>query len=348
MNSQNKKEILMSENLEEKKMSADGVSFTKEPVTPEGGAAKHSPTGTDKKKKVDPTADKVADGVTKVTKNPEVAVEGYKSKMKEEDDYEDDEDDNDDDDDLDEAVDVAGLFEGLDLSEDFKAKAQLVFEAAVNEAAAAKAATIAESLEEDLKEQFETSLNESLEEIVENLDSYLDYVVQEWMQENELAIESGIKVEMAESFMAGLKELFYEHNVEIDEETIDVVAELEEELEAMKEAANKAINEKIELDEELQELRAARVFETMTEGLSQAQVERFRVLSEKLDHSDLDSYKDDLATIKESFFKKKAEATITEDLDEAAGEILVEDTTPMKKSGDPSINAYANFLSSLK
>jgi hypothetical protein len=341
------KEILMSENLEEKNlMGADGYSTVPAPETPEGGTAKQSPTGADKKKKVDPKAETVTDGETKVTKNPEVAVEAYKSKMKEEDDH--DEDDYDEDEKLDEAVDVAGLFEGLDLSEDFKAKAQLVFEAAVNEAAAAKASQIAESLEVDLQEQFETSLNESLEEIVENLDSYLDYVVQEWMQENELAIESGIKVEMAESFMAGLKELFYEHNVEIDEETIDVVAELEEELEAMKEAANKAINEKIELDEELQELRAARVFETMTEGLSQAQVERFRVLSEKLDHSDLDSYKDDLATIKESFFKKKAEATITEDLDEAAGEVLVEETKPVGKSVDPSINAYANFLNTLK
>jgi len=327
----NQKEILMSENLEEKTvMAADGKSSVEAPVTPEGGAAKHSPTGADKKKKVDPTADKVADGETKVTKNAEKAVEFAEEAE------------------LEETVDVAGLFEGLDLSEDFKAKAQLVFEAAVNEAATTKAAAIAETLEEDLKEQFETSLNESLEEIVENLDSYLDYVVQEWMNENELAVESGIKVEMAESLMTGLKELFYEHNVEIDEETIDVVAELEEELSEMKEAANKAINEKIALDEEVQKLRAARVFETMTEGLSQGQVERFRVLSEKLDHSDMESYKEDLETIKESFFKKKAETTVSEDLDEAAGEVLVEETTPVKKSADPSINAYASFLSSVK
>ena len=336
----------MAENLEEKKvMAADGQSSVPAPVTPEGGEPKQSPTGADKKKKVDPKADTVADGTTKVTKNPEVAVEGYKKKMKED---EEEHDENEDEDEIEESVDIAGLFEGLDLSEDFKSKAQLVFEAAVNEAAAAKAATIAESLEEDLKEQFETSLNESLEEIVENLDSYLDYVVEEWMSENELAVESGIKVEMAESFMEGLKELFYEHNVEIDEETIDVVAELEEEIESLKEAANRAINEKIELDEEVQALRAARVFESMTEGLSQSQVERFRVLSEKLDHDDLDSYHDDLKTIKESFFKKKTEATISEDLDEAAGELIVEETTPAKKSTDNTVNVYASFLNNLK
>jgi len=320
----------MAENLEEKKMSADGQSSVEDAVTPAGGDAKHSPTGADVKKKVNPTADTVADGVTKVTKNAEMAVEFAEEAE------------------IEESVGIAGLFEGLDLSEDFKAKAELVFEAAVNEAASVKAMEIAESIEVDLKEQFETALNESLEEIVENLDSYLDYVVKEWMEENTVAIESGIKVEMAESFMDGLKELFYEHNVKIDEETIDVVAELEEELNAAKEAANRAITESIAINEELQSLRAAKVFETMTEGLSQSQVERFRVLSEKLDNSDLSSYEEDLGTIKESFFKKKAQTIITEDLDEAAGELIVETAAPIKKSGDAEIDAYAAFLNNLK
>jgi hypothetical protein len=319
----------MAENLEEKKMSADGQSSVESPVTPAGGNPKHSPTGADLNKKVHPEADEVDDGVTKVDdKNPEKAV-----KVAEE---------------VEGVAGIAGLFEGLDLSEDFKAKAELVFEAAVNEAASAKAMEIAESIEVDLKEQFETALNESLEEIVENLDSYLDYVVKEWMSENEVAIESGIKVEMAESFMTGLKELFYEHNVEIDEETIDVVAELEEEVAAAKEAANRAINESIAISEELQTLRAEKVFSTMTEGLSQTQAERFRVLSEKLDASDLDSYESDLATIKESFFKKKTESVTSKDLDEAAGELIVEETAPAKKSGDAAIDAYAAFLNNLK
>lgn len=320
----------MAENLEEKVMSADGQSFAASPVTPEGGVAKLSPTGADKKAKVDPSADAVDDGVTKVDdKNPEKAVKFANESVED-------------------AVGIAGLFEGLDLSEDFKAKAELVFEAAVNEAASAKAQEIVESVETDLKEQFETALNESLEEIVENLDSYLNYVVKEWMEENKVAVESGIKVEMAESFMEGLKELFYEHNVKIDEETIDVVAELEEEVTSAKEAANRAITESIAVKEELQALRAEKVFSTMTEGLSQTQVERFRVLSEKLDASDLDTYKEDLSTIKESFFKKKSEVVIAEDLDEAAGELIVEEAAPVKKSGDTAIDAYAAFLNNLK
>ena len=320
----------MAENLEEKKMSADGQSSVEDPVTGAGGEATQSKTGADTKKKVDPSADTIADGVTKVTKNAEKAVE-FAEEVE-----------------LEEAVGISGLFEGLDLSEDFKAKANLVFEAAVNEAATVKAQTIVEAVESDLKEQFDAALNESLDEIVENLDSYLDYVVKEWMKENEVAIETGIKVEMAESFMEGLKELFYEHNVQIDEETVDVVAELEEELAAAKEAANRAINESIEINEELQTLRAERTFATMTEGLSSSQVERFRVLSEKLDNTDIVSYEKDLSTIKESFFKKKTEMTISEDLDEVAGEILLDEAAPMKKSGDAAIDAYAAFLTNLK
>jgi hypothetical protein len=320
----------MAENLEEKIMSADGHSSVEGPVAPAGGAAKQSSTGADKKVKVDATADSVDDGVTKVDdKNPEKAV-----KVAEEVE-------------LEEAAGISGLFEGLDLSEEFKARAELVFEAAVNEAATVKAQAIVESVEADLKEQFDTAINESLEEIVENLDSYLDYVVQEWMSENKVAVEAGIKVEMAESFMEGLKELFYEHNVMIDEETIDVVAELEEEAASAKEAANRAIDETIALKEELQTLRAEKVFATMTENLSPTQVERFRVLSEKLDNTDLASYEKDISTIKESFFKKKAEAVIAEDLDEAAGEVIVE-SAPVKKSGDAEIDAYAAFLTNLK
>jgi hypothetical protein len=320
----------MAENLEEKKMSADGQSSVESPVAPAGGEPKQSPTNADTKMKVHPEADTVADGVTKVTKNAEKAVE-FAEEVE-----------------LEETVGISGLFEGLNLSEEFKARAELVFEAAVNEAASVKAQAIVESVEADLKEQFETALNESLDEITENLDSYLDYVVQEWMKENEVAIESGIKVEMAESLMDGLKELFYEHNVSIDEATIDVVAELEEEVAAAKEAANRAINESIAVTEELRVLRAEKVFATMTEGLSQTQAERFRVLSEKLDRSDLSSYETDLATIKESFFKKKIEMSLNEDLDEAAGELVLEEAAPVKRSGDAEIDAYAAFLTNLK
>lgn len=326
----------MADNLDEKK-SADGQSEVMDPVTGEGGEPKQSSTGADTKKKVDPKADTVSDGVTKKTNKPEEVVESE---------HEDGEDD--DHDEMDESFDLSSLFEGLDISDDFKSKASLVFEAAVNEAANDKATKIAEEIESDLKEQFETTLSESLDDIVENLDGYLDYVVTEWMQENKVAIDSGIKVEMAESFMNGLKELFYEHNVEIDEETIDVFSEMEEELEAARNTANKAINESMELTDELQNLRSERIFESMTEGLSAQQVERFRVLSEKLDKSDLDEYSTDLGTLKESFFKAKKETVINEDLDREGEELIVEEETKKPVSQYDSVNAYASALKNLK
>jgi hypothetical protein len=334
--------------LDETKMAADGHSSVPSPVTPEGGLPTHSPTGADKKKKVNPAAETVNDGVTKKTKNPEKHPETDLHVEE----YEDDDDENEDD--IEETVEfdisesIASLFEGIDLSEDFKNRASVIFEAAVNEAAEAKAKVIGESIEADLQEQIQSTLEESIEEIIENLDSYLDYVVREWMEENEVAIESGIKVQMAESFMNGLKELFYEHNVEIDEETIDVVSDLEGELSEAKAIANRAINEALELQEELQSLRADRVFDNLSEGLSESQVERFRVLSEKLDVSDLETYESDLRTIKESFFKKKT-IVAREDLDREGDEVLTEEVAPKRYlSSYDSVNALAAAIDNLK
>jgi hypothetical protein len=363
-----KGDLNMPGNLQEKK-SADGYSTAADAVTPEGGNATQSSTGADIKKKVNPAGGKIADGVTKQTHKPEEVFEGeymkkgMKKEMSDEDDEDEemmkkeamkmkkgmkkemsDEDEDEDEDEMEESYDINSLFEGMDLSEAFKSKASMVFEAAVNEAAFNKTAELAEEIESNIKEEFETTLKESLDDIVENLDGYLDYIVKEWMQENELAIESGIKVEMAESFMDGLKGLFEEHNVEIDEETIDVVAELEEELKEARRTANKVINERLALEEEVQELRASNVFDTMTEGLSSAQVERFRILSEKLNKADLDEYKEDLNTLKESFFKKKSEAVISEDLDQEGSELIVEETVKKRVSQYDSVNAYANDL----
>lgn len=236
------------------------------------------------------------------------------------------------------------LFEGMDLTEDFKNKLALVFEAAVNEAVVEKTATLSEQLEEQFQTQLEESVSETVESIVENLDAYLDYVVAEWMEENKVAIEAGIKVEMAESLLNSLKTVFYEHNVQIDEDTIDVVADLEEQIADLEEKANQAINESIELAEEVKALRAATIFAEVSEGLTTTQVERFRILSEKLSFEDAGSYQDDLETLKESFFKAKA-PIVAEEIEE----ILVEDTAPKKVlSSYDSVNALAAAISSIK
>ena len=248
------------------------------------------------------------------------------------------------------------LFEGLNLSEAFKGKVSLVFEAAVNEAVTAKTSTIAEQLEEEFKTKLEEATEASsarlaeevenaVEGIVENLDAYLDYVVEEWMSENKIAIEAGIKVEMAESLMNSLKTAFYEHNIEIDEDTIDVVAGLEEQVDSLKAKANEAINENLDLIEEIKSLRASVAFNEISEGLTTSQTERFRVLSEKLNYEDAASYKEDLITLKESFFKSKAPM-----IKEEAEDMLIEDTSESKRivSQYDSVNALAAAISSIK
>lgn len=313
----------MSNDLEEKFVSDDGVSHAPSPETPTGGEVKKRRA--DVKKAVHPKAEKVTvseeEDLSEEETIEEETEEVVEVSMEES---------------------VAAIFEGMDLSEDFKAKAAMVFEAAVNEAATAKANRIAEELEEEFAAQLSESVNEAMEEIVENLDAYLDYVVSEWMEENAVAIESGIKVEMAESLMEGLKTLFEEHNVQIDEETIDVVAALEEQVVELEEAANDAINENIELVKLVEELKAEKVFNDITEGLTVSQKERLRVLSEKLDVSDLDEYASDLSTLKESFFKKK-QNVISEEVSEEEP-VLTEETSLGSKYA--SVDAVVKALNS--
>jgi len=310
--------------LDEKFVSDDGISTVEEPVTPAGGLPKKRRT--DVKKAIDPKAEKITEG-------------DDMDDMDDEDDMDDDEDE-----DMDEAKSkkqmkesIESLFEGFDLTEDFKDKVSLVFEAAVNEAATDRALQVAESLEEEFEHRLNESVNEAMEEITGNLDSYLDYVVTEWLDDNKIAIESGIKVEMAESFMDGLKGLFYEHNVQIDEEIVDVVSDLEVKLEESNVAKNKLINRSLKLSEEIKNLKSEMAFAEICEGLTTSQVERMRVLSERVDHSDIDSYKEGVITIKESFFKKAS--FIVEDMGQE-DEIIAEDTSVKTRVSEyDSVNA---------
>lgn len=324
----------MSNELDEKFVEKSGgagvpAAEVAEPVTGAGGAVKKKKA--DVKKSVDGSADKV-DAVTpgqgasvKEEAAPEVEAEEIVEEVIE----------------LDESI--AAMFEGMDLSEDFKNKATLVFEAAVNEAATAKADKVIAETTERLETEMNQSIEEGVNGVVDNLDSYLDYVVEEWMKENELAIEAGIKVEMAESLMDGLKGLFEEHNIEVNEDTVDVVKGLEEEVEALKSTANEKITENVELQKHLASLKAERVFEEMTEDLTITQRERLKVLSEKLDAENIDEYKADLETLKESFFKTPK--VVAEEVVEE--EILTEESEVKQPvSEHSSINAITAFLNS--
>lgn len=297
----------MSNDLEEKFVEKSGggdvpAGEVQDTVTPEGGAIKKKKA--DVAKKVDPKADKVAPAPVAedaVDETAEVVAEEV----------------------IEYEAGLAAMFEGMDLSEEFTSKVSVVFEAAVNEAATAKADAIIAEKTEALAISMKEASDASIDNVVENLDSYLDYVVEEWMKENELAIEAGIKVEMAESLMDGLATLFEEHNIEINEDTVDVVKGLEEEVEGLKADANKTITENVALAKEIASLKADAAFEEMTEGLTLTQVERLKVLSEKLAFDDLEAYKSDLTTLKESFFAKSK--PLVEEVTEEE-EIIVEDT----------------------
>ena len=234
---------------------------------------------------------------------------------------------------------IESIFEGTELSDEFKQNIKLVFEAAVNEEVATKTESLKEELESTLETELSEAIDNRMKDVVENVDKYLDYVVGEWMEENKIAVEAGIKVEMAESLLGGLKDLFNEHNIEIDEDTFDVVDSLEKQVAELEEGSNGLVNENIELKAAISSMKAEKVFESMTDGLSENQVERFKVLSEKLDVEDIEDYTSNLSVIKESFFSEGKVATPkVEDVEE--DEIILEEQEVIKPTSDySSINA---------
>lgn len=315
----------MSNDLEEANfVSDDGISTVPGPITPAGGAIKKRRA--DLKKTIDAKAEKVS-------KPPmhEEDEEDYDSEFIEEEIISIDES-------------LAAMFDGMDLSEEFLERVATVFNAAVNEAASIKALEIVEEIEDDMEDSFQ----ETIDDLVENLDAYLDYIVTEWMDENEVGIESGIKVEMAESLMEGLRELFENHNIEIEGEDLDVISALEQEAEELGEAANIAINENIELRRAISELQAELEFNEVSEDLTTYQKERLRVLAEKLDFSDPYEYRKDLETLKESFFKTRGTRMMNESFDEDEYEDSLEDHDSRNSSHHPSVDAVLQVLNSRK
>ena len=324
----------MSNELDEKFVVDDGGSSVKsseipDPVTPAGGDIKKKKA--DVKKSADPKASKVGavtPGQGAVKEEAEADSEVVVEEVIE----------------IEESI--ASMFEGMDLSEEFTSKVTMVFEAAVNEAATIKANAIIAEKTEALEVEMKESVDTAVEKIVENLDSYLDYVVEEWMKENALAIETGVKVDIAESLMDGLKTLFEEHNIDVNDETIDVVAGLEEEVAELKTTANAKFNENVELLKQIASLKAESAFSEMTEDLTITQCERLKVLSEKLGVSDIAEYKSDLKTLKESFFTAKK--AIVEEVSEEQ-EIMTEETAAPKRTSDYSnINALVESLNTRK
>ena len=233
---------------------------------------------------------------------------------------------------------IERLFDGSELSEDFKTSAVAVFEAAVHEKVLAETATLEEKFESDLQEQVE----KSVEEIVEKVDQYLDYVIENWMEDNQVAVESNIKVEVAESILESVKGLVSEHNLEIDQDTIDHNAELEVALEESKVKYNELVEEMMAIKEAKKEADLEATFKTVSEELTDTQAEKLRVLSEGITFESTEDYSKKLEAIKDNYFVESAPAPVAE---EESNDLLQEETAEeVQPVLDPSIASYAESL----
>ena len=213
--------------------------------------------------------------------------------------------------------DVNALLGGEELSEEFREKAKVIFEAALN----SKVKEIQEALEVQYSEKLAEEKEGLKDVLTERVDAYLEYVCEEWMTENELAIDHGLKTEMTESFLSGMKGLFEEHYVTIPEEKYDVLESMVEKLDDMETKLNEQIEKNIGLNKRLAESTADTVLSVVSEGLAETQKEKLASLAESVEFESEDEYREKLETLKESYFSKaptaKSEApqTISESVD---------------------------------
>lgn len=233
--------------------------------------------------------------------------------------------------------DVEEMFSGEELSEEFKDKASTLFEAAVH----ARAIVEIARLEEEYETRLEEEVTSILEGVESNLDTYLDYVVENWMKENEVAIESSLRNEIMEEFIGGLKNLFAEHYIEMPEEKIDVVEELAAKVERLETALDETINENSELKEIVLESHRQEVVGEIAEGLTMSQSEKFLSLAEGVDFDgDLDVYKKKLSVVKESYFPSPKPQTSYIEEETFEGEVSDKIVTH-----DPQVNRYVQAIS---
>jgi len=213
--------------------------------------------------------------------------------------------------------DVNALLGGEELSEEFREKAKVVFEAALN----SKVSEISEALEAQYEIKLEEAKEGLKEALTERVDSYLEYVAEEWMTENELAIEHGLKTEMTESFLSGMKGLFEEHYVTIPEDKYDVLESMVAKLDDMETKLNEQIDKNIGLNKRLAESSADSILSVVSEGLAETQKEKLAVLAENVEFESEEEYREKLETLKESYFSRspvsnsEAPQTLSEGVD---------------------------------
>lgn len=251
-----------------------------------------------------------------------------------------------------EESDFTELFAGEELSEEFKLKATAIFEAAVAERVEREVQEriefLGEAYSKYTEEIAQSALNEQTElteGLVERVDGYLDYMVEQWIANNELALERGIKSELFESFMVGMKSLFEEHMITVPEGQLDVLDELNTVNDELKSKADALLAENVELKQSLKQIgRKTQIMEAAS-GLSDLEMDRFVTLAEGLSYVDADNFGKKLSAIRESFFdkevasKQRIESVVSKD------SYLIEETEPVQPRMDPAIAAYVSALS---
>ena len=231
--------------------------------------------------------------------------------------------------------DVEALLQGEELSEEFQAKAKTIFEAAIN----SKVATIKEDLEKENSKKLEEEIESKKLELTERVDSYLEYVAGEWLQENELAVEAGLKTEMTESFLEGMKSLFEEHYVSIPEDKYDVLENMVNKLDEMESKLNEQIESNVALNKRLAESKSDGILSDVAEGLAITQKEKLASLAESVEFESESNYREKLVTLRESYFPSTAPSAQRDN-----NEVLSEGTeSPVKNTG-----SMANYLSTLQ
>jgi hypothetical protein len=220
--------------------------------------------------------------------------------------------------------DIAAMFSGEDLTEEFKESASTLFEAALTARMNLETVRLEEEFAEALSEQVE----EVKEEMTTKIDQYLDYVVEQWIEDNKLAIESSLRSEIAENFMEGLRNLFAESYINVPDEKIDVLGELHAQIQELEAKLDESINTTLELQAVIDEATQEATFDEVSEGLAATQVEKLRTLAEGIDFNDAESYAKKLNIIKDKYFAEGKKVVSTGVIAEEAEE-LTEQAAPV-------------------
>ena len=231
--------------------------------------------------------------------------------------------------------DIDALMNGEELSEEFRTKATTIYEAAVMNRVKTEVARI----EEEFAAKLEESVAQNQEGLVEKVDGYLSYIAEEWMTQNEIALEHGMKSEILEGFVAGLKGLFEEHYIDIPEEKFDVLGSMESKIEELETKLNEQLASNVELNKVIAESQRAEIITTACEGLTDTQVEKLKGLAEELSYEDAATFNTKVTTIRENYFTTKAQAEVTSVVTDAPVETLTEE-----KKIDPQMAKYLSAL----